>query len=219
MSKLISMKPRVLALLAASILVVAALSVGILNSRILTKESANKVGSAQKLSVARSKATPEKQAAKSTAYNKLMIESKMSEFGTKVNTLEAALSQISVKPKLPDAAVAGNPKEIFVIGAPSPAQTGIGIEYENGMEIWIRPNKPVPDYDTDMKTFSRVKPIDVNGFKGTCADFDKKVFRMGEVAEIASVVWYEDSTEYYVYGDKAGQLRLKDLIPVARSMH
>lgn len=219
MSQLISMKQGLLVLLTASILVATALSIGILNSGISARESTNKVASTQKLSVALSNVKPEKQAAKSKAYNGLMIESKMSEFGTKVDTLEAALSQISVKPKLPDASVAGNPKAIYVIGAPHPEQEGIGIEYGNGMEIWIRPNKPAPDYDDDIRTFPRVKSIDIDGFKGTCADFDKKMLTMGEVAEIASVVWYENGTEYYVYGDKAGQLRLKDLIPVARSMH
>ncbi|HCG98477.1 MAG: hypothetical protein A2074_06440 [Candidatus Aquicultor primus] len=159
----------------------------------------------------------------SVKHGKLLIESGngMSDFGTKVSGAEEALSKIQAKPKLPDVTVAGNPKAVYVLGAPTSDLEGIGFEYDNGIEIYIRPNKhPAPDYNDDVKRFSRVSLVEINGFKGTAADFDKKVLPIiGEVSEVSAVVWYEeDGTEYHIYGDRDGRIRLKDLLPIAHSM-
>lgn len=186
-----------------------------------TTEQEKKLAALKQLSSEKLKRTAQAQGESDKAMNtgKLLIESKMSDFGTKVETLEDALAQISVEPKLPNPAVAGDPKAIYVIDSAEPEQIGIGLEYERGMEIWIRPNKPSPDYDYDLKKFSRVKSLDIDGFKGTQAEYNKKTLaEIGEVSEVAAVVWYENGTEYYIYGDREGRVRLTDLLPVARSM-
>jgi len=146
----------------------------------------------------------------------LLIRPPMSSFGKKVQTLEEAVSQILVKPKLPNAAVAGDPKERYVLDAPTPEQRGIGILYENGIQVWIHPNKPAPDYDEDLRQFSRLRSIDINGARSTAGEPGKKVLQgIGEVSEPGAVVWYENGIEYQIYGDNIG---LKTLVPIARSM-
>ncbi|MBS3908008.1 MAG: hypothetical protein KGZ93_00010 [Actinobacteria bacterium] len=153
--------------------------------------------------------------------NMLMIEGTMSEDGTRVASFNEALSKISAKPKLPDAAVAGEPKAVYVLHlAPTPEEQGIGIEYENGIYIYIYPNKyPAPDYDSDSKTLPGVKLGNINGFKGTIHEYTQRVIPvLGEVRESAHVIWYEDGIEYKIFGDKEGKVRLKDLLPIAHSM-
>ena len=95
------------------------------------------------------------------------IKPPMSLFGQQVQTLNDAESQISVVPKLPNPAVAGNPKEVYVLDAPTPEQKGIGILYENGIQIWIIPNKqPAPNYDATVRIEPNLRLVDVNDAKG-----------------------------------------------------
>jgi len=227
MLKKVSNKYRYAGLLVVIFLAIAAVSVGALkddssSNKVLSKTPKEK--ELARLEASSSEQVKEKeqfsQASPEGNEHKLLIESEMSEFGTRVGSIEEALSQIEGKPKLPNPAVAGKPKAIYVTGAPEPKLQGVSFEYENGMEIWIYPNKvPAPNYDADAKTFSRVSVTEINGFKGTIADYNKKVLQgIGEVSEVAAVVWYEDGIEYQIYGDKFGQIKLKDLLPIAKSM-
>ncbi|MDI6816917.1 MAG: hypothetical protein QME41_06990 [Actinomycetota bacterium] len=227
MLKKVSNNYRYLGLLATVLLAIAVISIGPLKNNSSSYKAPPKTAAKEELASqegSSSKQIKDKgqssQAATKGNEHKLLIESEMSEFGTKVQSIKEALSQIEARPKLPSLAVAGEPKAIYVTGAPEPKLKGISFEYENGMEIWIYPNKfPAPNYNEDAKTFSRVSVTEINGFKGTVADHNNKVLQgIGEVSEVAAVVWYEDGIEYQIYGDKAGQIRLKDLLPIAKSM-
>ena len=139
--------------------------------------------------------------------------------GTKVQGLKEAVSKISVRPKLPNPAVAGNPKEIYVLDAPTFEQRGIEIFYENGMHIQIHPNVPAPDYAALKKQVPDFEDIDINGIKGLADEPEKKVLPIsGEVLESGVITWYEKGTEYTIYGDDAGRVRLNTMLSVAKSM-
>ncbi|OIO85544.1 MAG: hypothetical protein COW32_09800 [Candidatus Aquicultor secundus] len=146
------------------------------------------------------------------------IKPPMSLFGQQVQTLNDAVSQISVVPKLPNPAVAGNPKEVYVLDAPTPEQKGIGILYENGIQIWIIPNKqPAPNYDATVRIEPNLRLVDVNDAKGIAREpGTQTLMSHGEVPIPGVVAWFENGTEYEIYGDNIG---LNVLMPIARSMH
>lgn len=204
-----------LALKLASLLAVAGLSIAVLQSGVLAPRQPEPTAGKQVNTEANTKPN-----SRHNTDDAKSIRFPMSSFGTRAQTLEEALPQIAIKPKLPDPVITGNPKEIYVLGAMTPEEKGIGIVFEDGSNITIYPKAQAPNYDLDVKRYPNdFTLVDINGNKGMAAEPKKKILQShGEVQEPGCVTWHKNGIEYAVYGNNEGSIPLEQLLTIAKSM-
>ncbi|OIO85546.1 MAG: hypothetical protein COW32_09810 [Candidatus Aquicultor secundus] len=201
------------ALKIASSLAVIVLSVAALQSGILTPKPAKPV-----INKEESKKSNTKVIHKQDLNDSRFVQPPTDSPGKRAQSFSEAVSQIAVKPKLPDANAIDEPNEIYILDAPTLQEKGIRVVYKSGISVIIRPKGKWYDFDAVIKQTPDLKPVDINGIKSFCAEPRKVSQGKDRVLKPAIIIWYEQGIEYTIQGDDTGKIGLNRLLPIARSM-